>query len=192
MKKLIGAILGLCLLATSFGGRSAAASTPPEEAVADVVRSISEAETRARQETHRLFALHRSTNANMVAYDAVLRDGRFDPEDPIQVYWVMLAKKGGTQPLTRLERKRAYGIEMVDVGPDRVIFALVSLPTRLITATLGPDGPEALMDLQGQRTRLQSVFVAAKDGSLVPGVRYVEATGTSLATGETVTERFVP
>lgn len=147
-----------------------------------------QASPEARSE--RLFSLRRSTNANVVAYDAVLRGDRFDPEKPIRVYWILEERGGSTEELTRLERRRAYGIEVVEASPRRVVFSLVALPSRPITALVEEHGPAAYIDLRGKRVRLESVYVSVKDGSLIPSVRYVEVQGRDPDTGARVIERF--
>ncbi len=57
-----------------------------------------------------LFVIERSTNANVIHYDAKLgKDGVLDAKEPVVAYWIMLAGDGGREELTMLERSRAYG-----------------------------------------------------------------------------------
>ena len=42
-----------------------------------------------------LFIIERSKNANVVHYDARLTpEGKFDPDQPVVAYWILLAEKG--------------------------------------------------------------------------------------------------
>ena len=58
-----------------------------------------------------LFVLERSTNANVIHYDAqITSDGTIDPKEPVIAYWAMLAEKEGKrEELNALEKSLAYG-----------------------------------------------------------------------------------
>src|ERR1700730_4942067 len=57
-----------------------------------------------------LFTIERSTNANVVHYEAkVSQDGRLDSREPIIAYWIMAAEDGRRQALNLMERTLAYG-----------------------------------------------------------------------------------
>src|SRR5579871_1079208 len=65
-----------------------------------------------------LFVIERSTNANVVHYDARLTPaGELDASRPIDAYWVMQAADGRREELTSLERSKAYGFTL-EHGPD--------------------------------------------------------------------------
>jgi hypothetical protein len=60
-----------------------------------------------------LFIIEKSTNANVVHYDAVITpDGGLDPREPIIAYWVMAAEDGRREDLTSAERPKAFGFTM--------------------------------------------------------------------------------
>jgi hypothetical protein len=57
------------------------------------VAGLMAAHIEVRQAT--LFVIERSTNANVVHYDAnIAADGQLDPRQPISAYWVMAAEDG--------------------------------------------------------------------------------------------------
>jgi hypothetical protein len=58
-----------------------------------------------------LFVLERSTNANVIHYDAqITSDGTIDPKEPVIAYWVMSAEKNEKrEELNALEKSLAYG-----------------------------------------------------------------------------------
>lgn len=140
----------------------------------------------------RLFVIERSTNANVVAYDARLGDGGFDVRNPISVYWIMHEEGGEREELSGLERRLAFGVRVSRATAEEVSFSLVALPERLITVRLEPEGPVATVDIRGERVRIERIFVAAKEGSLIPGVEYVEFGGTRLRDGKEAKERIRP
>lgn len=147
------------------------------------------AEEAERQRT-RLFHIEISTSENVVVFDALHGGEGFDRNRPIDVHWIMRAKEGQREELTWLERRMAYGIGIKRQSFPEIVFHLVSLPERPITATLGPSGPAASMEIGGRQATLQRVFVSVKEG-LVPGVHYVEVRGVT-DDGEEVRERITP
>lgn len=143
-------------------------------------------------ELERLFLIHRSTNRNVVSYDARLtREGTL-ADEPIRVYWILREQDGRVEDLTGLERRRAFGIVVDEASPTRAIFRIVSLRDRPITVEVGRAGAWAMMAIDGEAALLEEVFVSVRDGSLVPTVRWVEVRGTSLRSGKKIRERIVP
>ena len=48
-----------------------------------------------------LFVIEKSTNANVVHYDArIMPDGELDPRQPVEAYWVMAAEDGRKENLS--------------------------------------------------------------------------------------------
>src|SRR5262249_37928011 len=59
-----------------------------------------------------LFIVARSTNANVVAYDANRGpDGAFVKAEPVVAYWLLDGDESRREELTRFQRNRAYGVE---------------------------------------------------------------------------------
>ncbi len=58
-----------------------------------------------------LFVIERSVNGNTVHYDAKLKDGKLDPQQPVVAYWI-LSENGKRQELNLLERLKAYGFSI--------------------------------------------------------------------------------
>src|SRR5580700_10647072 len=66
---------------------------------------------RAGETYQPLFVVERSSNANVVHYDAKIdEDGRIDSREPVIAYWIMAAKDGRRQELNFLEKSKAYGV----------------------------------------------------------------------------------
>jgi hypothetical protein len=58
---------------------------------------------------------------------------------------------------------------------------------------LRPDGQaEARMTIAGKTARLRVIHVQADESSWLPSVAWVDIIGTDLATGQSITERYVP
>lgn len=150
-------------------------------------------EEREREIEHqRLFLIHRSTNRNVVAYDANLTEDGLLAEEPIRVRWILREQGDRVEELTGLERRRAFGITVDEASPTRAIFRIVSLQDRPITVERTEAGVLPMMAIGGEAAVLEEVFVSVRDGSLIPTVRWVEVRGISLRSGKKVRERIVP
>lgn len=140
----------------------------------------------------RLFVIERSTNANLVAYDARLKSDGFDTRSPISVYWILNEDGGRREELSTLERRLAYGVEISRASAEEVVFALVSLAGRPITVRLESGEPVAIVDIDGERSRLERVFVQTRESGILPSVEWVELRGLRLRDGRRSTERILP
>jgi hypothetical protein len=141
-----------------------------------------------------LFVVERSTNANVVHYDAKIDEhGRLDPQEPVIAYWIMAAKDGRRQELNFLEKAKAYGVIVEPsqtVGCYRIV--LVSEKNREIEVYREGDAVHAETTIGGHRAYLKRIYVAVRKGSLFSTPSYVELSGTDIATGETLQETIVP
>ena len=137
----------------------------------------------------RLFYIARSLNRNLVCYDANLKDGKLDLEEPIEVYWLNRTDRPGyTNGLNFIQRKLAYGYKVKQKGNDTCQVTLSAYP-RDITIRKAGDAYQAFVDINGSPARLVSLFVQLKPNSSVR-VDYVELQGYSVSTGKRVTERI--
>jgi hypothetical protein len=141
-----------------------------------------------------LFVIERSTNANVVHYDANIgADGQLDPRQPITAYWVMAAVDGHREELTPLEKSRAYGFT-VEPGEDSNSYRLklVAQKRRDISIVRRGDAIRAEAVIGGRRAWLQKMYVNTHRVLAVPTVKYIELFGIDVATGETVIEKVLP
>ena len=141
-----------------------------------------------------LFVIERSTNENVVHYDAkVAADGELDAREPIVVYWIMAAKDGHRQELSFLEKTRAYGIT---VEPSRVPhsyrIALVSDRHRNIEVRRQGNEFHAETTIEGRRAYLNEIYVNVRKAWLFAAPDSIEIMGTDVVTGESLHETIVP
>ncbi len=133
-----------------------------------------------------LFTLTRSINRNIVMYEARLKDGKFDTEEPLTVYWKMVEKGNNEEPLTKYERSHVYGVDIQSSKLDEVVFSIKAMPQRTLMAKLSnaktATRPYAEITLNGITCELERVHVNLKDrGALsLPGITNIELHGISL------------
>lgn len=140
-----------------------------------------------------LFVVERSVNANVVVYE-VARDpgGVVDPKRPVHGHWVMWAEDGHREELNAIERRLAYGIDVLGAGAGGAFeIAVRALRERPIEVRAAEECPTARMPISGRPAVLRRVFVQiARGGFLLPKVAYVELHGEDAETKSPVDERI--
>ena len=148
----------------------------------------------AQIKTSPLFIIERSTNANVVHYDARLTaDGNLDPEEPVVAYWVLLAEDGRRKNLGWIEKRKAYGFTIKpDVSTNSYTMTLVADPKHQITIKQGMDTVRAEVVIDGRTAVLEKLYINASEGFFGPTVLSIEVYGKDLQTGEMLREKLVP
>ncbi|MFO8012715.1 MAG: DUF4833 domain-containing protein [Phycisphaerae bacterium] len=148
----------------------------------------------ALAETHPLFIIERSKNANTVHYDARLTaDGELDPDEPVIAYYVMLAEDGRRKELNLIEKMMAYGF---DIKPDPSVngyrMTMVAAPQRAITVKRAGGAVRAELVIDDRPAVLEKMYIYASDGLPWPQVHYIELHGKDVQTEESRFEKILP
>lgn len=132
-----------------------------------------------------LFTIERSINANVVHYEAKVKDGRLDLREPVVAYWVMAAEGGRRQALNFIERTRAYGFTTLaeQIGESYKMF-LVSDRMREIRVVDQNGAVHAEAMIAGAQAYLQRIFITARKALLFDSVDSAELYGIDIATGQ--------
>ncbi len=144
--------------------------------------------------TQTLFIIQRSLNKNEVHYDARLdAEGRLDPAQPVEVYWLMLAEDGRREDLSWIEREEAYGFT-VEANPGEPSFrmTLKAEKNRPITVYMDDRTARAEIAIDGQPSHLEQIYIDSIEEVFRPKVLFVELIGTVPQSGEKRTEKIVP
>jgi hypothetical protein len=141
-----------------------------------------------------MFIIERSTNANIVVYDANRGPGgEFDANEPVIVYWLMKAQQGQREELNLVERKEAYGIEVKPgKAPGTFDMALKADPKKAMTVALRKGCGVVLTPIGGQQAILRRLFVQSKEELIRPKVESIDFFGEDASTGAPVTEKYKP
>lgn len=141
-----------------------------------------------------IFIIERSTNANVIHYDAKIgKDGAFDPKEPVVVYWIMLAENGRRQKLSFLEKSRAYGFTIRKDSSDHSYWmTLVSQKRRTIHIYQQDGEVRAVTPIGGHDAFLRKIYVKTRKSGLLRTADYFELFGEDLATGRDCYEKVAP
>ncbi|HVU05788.1 MAG TPA: DUF4833 domain-containing protein [Polyangiaceae bacterium] len=140
-------------------------------------------------ERESLFVIERSTNKNVVLFEARLRSGRLDPERPVHAYWRLFAEDGRREELTWLEKQFAYGYS-VRHRNDGFVLELTALASRTLKLSERDGRYRATLSIAGRTAVLHRVWVQAEGALFGPRVRWVDVFGTDVNTGKPVAERI--
>ena len=139
-----------------------------------------------------LFTIERSLNGNVVHYDAQLKDGKLDPQQPVVAYWVM-GQDGRHQELNLLEKLKAYGFSIFpDKQPEVFRMTLVSDKKKEIRVIHAGSEVRAEAQIGNCPAHLQKIFIESKKSWMVNLPEYAEMIGTDIRTGAECRERVTP
>jgi hypothetical protein len=141
-----------------------------------------------------IFIIERSTNANVIHYDAKIgKDGAFDPKEPVVAYWVMVAEGGGRQELSKLEKSRAYGFTIrKDSSGETYWMTLVSQKRRAIHIYQEGGRVRAVTHIGAHEAYLRKIYVKTRRSGLLRTADYFELFGRDLVTGQDCYEKVTP
>ncbi len=141
-----------------------------------------------------LFLIERTTNANVIHYEArVGQDRKLDSRQPVIAYWIMAAENGRRQELNVLERTRAYGFAIrPDGSNDSYTITLASDRRRPIQVYLRDGIAHAETTIGGHRAFLQKIFVTTRKVLTLNEPVSAELYGVDVVTGEPRYEKVTP
>jgi hypothetical protein len=140
-----------------------------------------------------MFIVERTTNSNVVHYDARLSDdGEIDSKDPIAVYWTIGSAEGKRQDLSFLERRMAWGLKIRKKADGRYSFSVVSLKQIEINVYRQGGLVRAQIPISGSPAYLRKIFVNIDGPLFSPNVNYIDLFGTDITTGVDRHERITP
>ena len=157
------------------------------------IAALAIASTISAQETLvPLFVIERSVNGNTVHYDAKLKDGKFDPQQPVVAYWI-LSENGKRQELNLLERLKAYGFTIrPDKEPEAFRMTLVADKKKEIRVFRMGAAVRAEAMIGACEAYLQKIFVVSKKSFMINLPEYVDMIGNDMSTGAECHERVTP
>ncbi|MDF5689509.1 DUF4833 domain-containing protein [Aquirufa aurantiipilula] len=145
----------------------------------------------------RLFYIQRSSNTNVVVYDANLTASKaLNAKNPVHTYWIRYAEKGQQEELSSIQKTLAYGLytnRIISETEPSYEGYFLAYRKRKFVVKLDPKGsPIALFPINGRLQVLKRVFVSVDESKFMPSVNYIELFGKDPVSGKDVYERFKP
>ena len=143
----------------------------------------------------RLFYIQHSDNYNTYVYDAKMKDTTILMEDPLDIYRIVYTEGGKKKPLSGIQRKMAYGMEVKYLARNSYEMNLAASNRLKFYLVLDSHArPVVYINVNSRKMYLDKMFIKIKDGSFGLRVKaeYVLFTGKDFSTGEPVTEKVIP
>ncbi|MGZ3884595.1 MAG: DUF4833 domain-containing protein [Bacteroidia bacterium] len=143
-----------------------------------------------------LFYVQRTTNINTLVYELNINaQGELNLKEPIKIYWINYAKDSSREPLTAMEKKKAYGIEAELIDPEKKTFRfnLTSYRQKSMFLMKSPldNKYHAYCNINSNMSVLNRVFIQT-EGSLPPKIKRIDLAGKDPVKSEESIERIVP
>lgn len=138
----------------------------------------------------RFFTIEKSTNKNIVVYDAKINGTALDTKSPVVAYWIMNESGGHKEDLTFVERSKAFGFDLQQAEGGYKV-SIVSMKQKPFIVSLEDGCAVARADIAGKPGKITKMFVQMKEGAFLPKVEFVMLYGVR-DNGEKVTEKLIP
>ncbi|QYJ67409.1 DUF4833 domain-containing protein [Flavobacterium litorale] len=140
---------------------------------------------------NRLFYIQHSNNHNTYVYDANIKAGRLDKENPVVVYRIIYTKGGIKRELTALQRKMAYGITFSTIDSTFCEFTLAAYPNKKLRLQLDKKGkPYVTVVVNKKRIAITKMFLVTSITGT--NVKYIDFYGNDVLKDKNTVERFYP
>ncbi|MFV0184342.1 DUF4833 domain-containing protein [Empedobacter falsenii] len=116
---------------------------------------------------NRLFYIQHNDNKNTFVYDALFSSkGILDANNPVDIYRILYAEDGSKKPLTSIQKKLAYGLDIKKIEKNVFQLTLVSYPTQKLTLKLDSQkNPIVQTTVNNKLITLNRVFLKQKKGT---------------------------
>lgn len=141
-----------------------------------------------------LFKIERTRDADEVYYDAnLLADGSLHLENPVSVYWVRHTADGRHEPLTWMQRRYAYGLNILERATDRVVFQFVSYSKMTFVLRRDRHGVFKVFVANTHKSQVMGIRVFFEPGTLLlPSIEKVELHTIHAGTGSLMVQAIRP
>ena len=141
-----------------------------------------------------LFNIERSKDPDEIIYITNLdENGYLNQEFPVKALWLRKSENNMIEPLTRIQKRFAYGIKELDSGlaqSKEWHFQLAAYKNRTFILKRNPDNQYNVFTLSGNsEIAVKRIFIKFDGGSfLSPTISYVELNGVDILSGKEITE----
>lgn len=137
----------------------------------------------------RLFYIQHSNSQNTYVYDANMKSGKLDADNPVDVYRILYTEGGVKAELTKLQAKLAYGVKLIKATATLCQFTLAAYPDKILWLRLNSQGiPYVTVTVNGKDIFLSKLFLMTNKTGM--DVKYIDFYGIDAATGKEVQERM--
>lgn len=140
----------------------------------------------------RLFYIQHSDNHNTFVYNANLKNGAIDTEEPVEVYKIAYTEGGQKVPLNPIQKALAFGIKTTPVSANFYEMELAASKKVKFYLMLDKAGkPKTYTTVNGKKMFVDRIFLKLKEGSSGMGINldYALFVGKDFSTGQSINEK---
>lgn len=160
-----------------------------------VFRLVSSASDLVNPNSHSLFKIGRSKDANEIFYEVkTTPSGTLDLKEPVKIYWKKYTDNSAIEPLTKIQQHFAYGLKFLEVTAEKAVFQFVSYSKRTLLLRKDNTGKYAVFtEVEGKIVELERVFIQIDGGTFwFPKISRVEVHAKKAEANELVVEVIRP
>lgn len=138
---------------------------------------------------NKLFHISKSSNRNIVCYEAILKGNALNITDPVHPFWINNEdKKGEETELNLIQKKMAYGYKAIKSTATEAEITLKAYNKRSIKIRQQGGKWRAYIVINGKESLLNEIYVKSKEGNSMI-VEYIILKGS--LNGASVQEKVV-
>lgn len=144
-------------------------------------------------EANRLFYIQHSDNHNTFVYNANLKNGIIQVDDPLEIYRIAYTEGGKKMPLNPFQKALAFGMDIISVSGNLYEMELVASKKVRFYMMLDKAGkPKVYTTINNKKMYLDRIFLKLKEGTSGMGINldYALFFGQDFVTGQNVTEKM--
>ena len=133
--------------------------------------------------SNRLFYIQHSNNHNTYVYDADIKKGVLNNDEPVIAYRIIYTRGGIKADLTGLQRRLAYGVKFKKIEDNSCVFTLAAYPEKELFLRVTKKGRAYVMvNVNGKNLILSRMFLFSnKLGTKVDCINFY---GKDIKTGK--------
>lgn len=138
---------------------------------------------------NKLFHISKSSNRNIVCYEAILKGNALNITDPVHPFWINNEDKQGEETeLNLIQKKLAYGYKAIKATATEAEITLKAYNKRSIKIRQQAGKWRAYILINGKESLLNEIYVKSKEGNSMI-VEYIILKGS--LNGASVQEKVV-
>lgn len=145
-----------------------------------------------------LFYIQRSMNINTIIYELNISEtGILNAEEPIKYYYINYAKHSEIEPVSDMQKKYAYGINVKETNKEKPTYSFTfnSIKNRefYLLQSAKDKKYHVFCHINKELAVLNKVFISMENNFIgFPSVYKIELFGTGVTNNYDITEAFKP
>ncbi|NQU55108.1 MAG: DUF4833 domain-containing protein [Bacteroidetes bacterium] len=142
-----------------------------------------------------LFKIERNRDCDEVIYNVKITDNRIRRcKNPLHIFWQLNSGNSETKPLTLIQKKYGYGVNITKELPNEIHFTIAALPNQpFIVKEIKSGTLKAFTNIDNQEIAVNSISISFVEGTKwTAEISYVQLNGTDADTNKEIEKIIQP